>query len=89
MALGATAGRVQRSVLASTLRLASAGILLGSTASLIAVRLIESLLFATTPWDAITFVSVVLTLITVALISGYLPARKASRIDPLIALRSQ
>jgi ABC-type lipoprotein release transport system permease subunit len=48
-----------------------------------------SLLFATSPWDVTTYAGVMLSLITVALISGYLPARRASGIDPMTALRSQ
>jgi predicted permease len=87
MALGATSGRVQRQVLISTLRLAVAGILLGAFASLVTGRLIASLLFATSPWDETTYAAMTFTLVTVAFFSGYLPARRASRIDPLTALR--
>ena len=88
MALGASMGRVQREVLLGTLRMALAGIVLGTAASLGAARLIASLLFATSPWDPVTFVWMALALIAVALVSGYLPARRASRIDPMVALRS-
>jgi predicted permease len=87
MALGSSAGRVQRMVLSGTLRLAVIGVVLGTAASVGAARLIQSLLFATSPWDAATYVWVVVALVAVALLSGYLPARRASRINPMVALR--
>ena len=89
MALGASAGRVRRGVILNTLRLALAGIAVGTAASVVSARLIASLLFATSPWDVTTYAGVMLSLIAVALISGYLPARRASGIDPMTALRSQ
>jgi predicted permease len=88
MALGASMGRVQRQILGQTLRLAIAGLLLGTTASLGAARLITSLLYATSPWDPVAYVSMGFALLAMALLSGYLPARRASSIDPMIALRS-
>jgi ABC-type antimicrobial peptide transport system permease subunit len=89
MALGATAGRVQRSIIARTLRLTIAGIALGTVASVMVARLISSLLFATAPTDPATFAVIALLLGCVALIAGYLPARRASRINPMIALRAE
>jgi predicted permease len=88
MALGATTGRVQRQVLGSTMRLAVIGIALGAVASLAAARLVASLLFATSPWDGVTYVAVAVALLAVAGVAGYLPAWRASRIDPMVALRS-
>jgi predicted permease len=88
MALGASMARVQREVLFNTLRLAIGGIVLGTAASLGAARLIASLLFATSPWDLVTYIYMVFALLAVALLSGYLPARRASQIDPMVALRS-
>jgi ABC-type antimicrobial peptide transport system permease subunit len=88
MALGASMGRVQRQILGQTLRLAIAGLLLGTTASLGAARLIASLLYATSPWDPVAYVSMGFALLAMALLSGYLPARRASSIDPMVALRS-
>lgn len=88
MALGATAGRVQWAVIQNTLRLAAAGILLGAIAALAVSRAIASLLFNTAPSDPATFAGTILLLCAVALFAGYIPARRASRIDPMIALRS-
>jgi len=88
MALGATTSRVQREILISTMRLAVIGITLGTAASFAAARLISSLLFATSPWDPYAYAGTVIALLAVAILSGYLPARRASRIDPMVALRN-
>jgi predicted permease len=89
MALGASAGLVQRQVLIGTMRLAISGIVVGTVASLGVARLIASLLFDTSPWDIPTFVGMSLGLLLVAGCSGYLPARRASRISPMVALRAE
>jgi predicted permease len=88
MALGSSAGRVQREVLSGTLRLALIGITLGCVASVFLARLIASLLFATSAWDVATYAGMALLLVAVAALSGYVPARRASRISPLVALRA-
>jgi predicted permease len=88
MALGATAGRVQFGVIAKTLRLALIGIVVGTVASLAASSLIASLLFGTAPTDPTTFLGMILLLGMVALLAGYIPARRASRINPMVALRN-
>jgi putative ABC transport system permease protein len=88
MALGASSGRVQREVLINTMRLALTGITLGTAGSFAAARLISSLLFATSPWDPYAYAGTVIALLAVAILSGYLPARRASRIDPMVALRN-
>ena len=88
MALGATAGRVQRQVLTDTLRLAFAGMALGTLFALIVARLISSLLFATSSWDLPTYFGMVAALLLVAGVSGYIPARRASGVNPMESLRS-
>ena len=88
MALGATQARVQAGVIGKTLLLASIGIATGTVASLMIANLIASLLFGTTARDGGTFLSMILLLLLVSLLAGYLPARRASRIHPMIALRN-
>ncbi len=88
MALGATQARVQRDVIWRTLRLALIGIAVGTVASFAVSNLIASLLFGTAPTDPVTFTGMIVLLGLVALFAGYIPARRASRIDPMIALRT-
>jgi ABC-type antimicrobial peptide transport system permease subunit len=88
MALGATQRTVQLGVIWTTLQLALIGIAVGTIASLGASRLIASLLFGTTPTDPITFAGMVVVLGAIALLAGYIPARRASRINPMVALRN-
>jgi putative ABC transport system permease protein len=89
MALGATQGRVLVGVLTKTLRLTLLGISLGIVGSFVVARLIASLLFGTTPTDLATFASMAALLCAIALMAGYVPARRASRIDPMVALRCE
>ncbi len=88
MALGATAGQVQLSVIGNALRLAAIGVGFGVVGALAAAKGIESLLFATNPTDPVVFGGIVLLLGAVALMAGYLPASRASRVHPVTALRS-
>ena len=88
MALGATMSQVRRSVIAKTLRLAFIGIAAGAIVSLLVSKAIAALLFNTAPTDLITFAAMVLLIGTVALLAGYIPARRASRINPMVALRN-
>jgi len=88
MALGASRSRVQAAVIRRTLRLAVIGIVAGVVASVGVAKLIASLLYGTAPGDPVTFLGMVLLLVVVALLAGYIPARRASRIDPMIALRT-
>ncbi|MGB9147179.1 MAG: ABC transporter permease [Acidobacteriaceae bacterium] len=88
MALGASRGRVQRAVLGRTLRLALLGMAAGVAMSLLTARAIASLLYGTQPTDLLTYAGMMALLLAVAALAGYLPARRASRIDPMVALRT-
>ena len=88
MALGASPAGVQLEVIRGTLGLASLGIALGLTISLALAPLIASLLFGITASDPLTFVAMVIALTLVPLAAGFFPARRASRIDPISALRT-
>jgi ABC-type antimicrobial peptide transport system permease subunit len=87
MALGASAAGLQVSILRQTLALAAVGVALGLFASWGLSRTMSSLLFGVTPDDPMTFLGTIVILSVVAAIAGYLPARRASRIDPMVALR--
>ncbi|HVA63255.1 MAG TPA: ABC transporter permease [Terriglobales bacterium] len=89
MALGASASHVRKQVLAGTLRLAAIGVALGAAVSIMTARLVASLLYATSPWDVATYVGMAVALMAVAAVAGYVPALRASRIDPLVALRAE
>ena len=89
MALGASATGLQARIVLHTLRLAGIGMALGISASWMLSRTLNDLLFGVTATDPATFLAMVLTLSTVAAIAGYLPARRAVRIDPMTALRAE
>jgi ABC-type antimicrobial peptide transport system permease subunit len=88
MALGASATDVQRRIVLRTLGLAALGLALGMAGSRVLASALGSLLFGITTGDPVTFIEVGTLLIAVAAIAGYIPAWKASRIDPMVALRS-
>lgn len=87
MALGASAERLERSILFETLGLAGIGMVVGVVASWVLARTLSGLLFGVTSSDPVTFVGMLVILTAVAAIAGYLPARRAARIDPMSALR--
>jgi len=87
VALGASRGSVFQMVLGQGLRLVFAGLAAGVAASLLVTRMMTSLLFGVTATDPLTFLAVAALLLATAALAGYLPARRASRIDPLKALR--
>jgi putative ABC transport system permease protein len=78
---------VLRLMLRDGLKLTGLGVALGLPLAYLVSRLIRSLLFQTPAGDPLTFVSVALTLLAVAALASYLPARRATRVDPLVALR--
>lgn len=87
VALGAKTRDIARLVLGHSFRLAMVGTLIGVVAAFALTRLMRSLLFGVTASDPTTFVLVVLLLPVVALLASYLPARRAMKVDPLVALR--
>jgi ABC-type antimicrobial peptide transport system permease subunit len=89
IALGATTGAVRRMVLAQGARPIVAGILAGLAMAIYAGRLAEAFLLNVSPMDPLTFVSVPLTIAAIALVASYVPARRASRIEPVQALRDE
>jgi ABC-type antimicrobial peptide transport system permease subunit len=89
MALGAQPGDVLWQVMRETLALVSIGVVTGLPAALAATRLIPIPLFELTASDPLTIAMAMALLIVVAGLAGYLPARRAARVDPLVALRSE
>jgi len=89
MAIGARPNDVVRLMLGEGGRLAVAGVVAGSLIALAAARLIRGLLFEVSATDPLTFVAVAGGLLAVALLASYIPARRATRVDPMIALRGE
>jgi len=89
MALGAQSGTVQRMVLRDALTLVCAGILMGVPAALAATRLIAGMLFDLSPSDPSILAAAATLLLLIAMLAGYLPARRATQVDPIEALRQQ
>jgi putative ABC transport system permease protein len=87
MALGAGRGRVRRMILADGLALASAGTLAGLLVSAACMRLMRSMLYGVSDTDPLTYAAVAIFLTAVALLACYVPARRATKVDPMVALR--
>ena len=88
MALGATVRDLLRLVISRGLRLTIAGVVIGAAAALMLTRLMVNLLYKVSPRDPVAFGAALIILIAVALVACFLPARRATRIDPVQALRS-
>jgi putative ABC transport system permease protein len=89
MALGATPVSIFGLVLKQSLRLVGGGLAMGVVAALLLTRMMATLLYDVTATDPLTFVAVVVLLIVVAVLAGYFPARRASSVDPMTALRQE
>jgi predicted permease len=87
MALGATRGNILRLMLSHGLKLAAIGLGIGLAAAFMLTRLMEAMLYGISATDAITFIAISLLLAGVALGACFIPARRATRVDPMIALR--
>ncbi len=87
MALGAQRQDVVKLVVGQGMMLAGAGVVIGAVAGVLLTRFISSLLFQTSASDPLTFIAISLLLIAVAFVACYIPARRATRVDPMIALR--
>ncbi|HEX5438424.1 MAG TPA: FtsX-like permease family protein, partial [Gemmatimonadaceae bacterium] len=89
MALGAREGNVLRLVVMQGMRAALAGVVLGLLGAVAATRLLASMLYGVHARDPATFVGVTLLLVGIAFLASWLPARRAARVDPVIALRGE
>jgi ABC-type antimicrobial peptide transport system permease subunit len=89
MALGAERSRILRMVMRQGLELTVAGSIVGLVGAMALTRVMESLLFGVSTTDTVTFAAVPLVLIATAMIASYVPARRATRVDPVVALRDE
>jgi putative ABC transport system permease protein len=89
MALGAQRREVMRLVLKDSMVTTAAGVILGLAGAAALTQYLEGMLFALTPLDPLTFAAVAGLFVTVALLASYVPARRATRVDPLGALRAE
>ena len=89
MALGAQKINILSLVVGQGMKLALAGLGVGVLAALALTQIVRSLLYGTTPTDPVTFIAVVLTLASVAILACWLPARRAAKLDPMEALRCE
>jgi predicted permease len=89
MALGARKSDVLSTIIGSGMRLALTAIFVGLAGALALTRFLSSLLYGVSPTDPTTFLAVAVTLLTVSLMACYIPARRAARVDPIVALRHE
>ena len=89
MAMGAQSGSILRLVVSQGMRLAIVGLVLGTLIAFAATRVLSSLLFGVSAHDPLIFGGVSLILATAAIMACYIPARRATKVDPIIALRDE
>jgi predicted permease len=89
MALGAEIGHVRRMVVAQGVRVVGLGVVIGIAVALASTRALGSLLFGVVPLDIVTFIAVPLSMVGVGLLASYMPARRASSVDPMDLLRGE
>ena len=89
LALGAESRDVLRMVFGKRLQLTLVGVVIGILAALAVTRLISTMIYVVAPTDPMTFAAVAIFLLLVALLACYVPARRATRVDPLVALRHE
>jgi ABC-type antimicrobial peptide transport system permease subunit len=89
LALGATAGNVMRLVIRDGMRLAGIGVACGIVLALLSTRVLASMLFGVSPLDPLTFTAMAVFLTAVGLLACMIPARRASRTDPMTAIRAE
>ena len=89
IALGARKSDVLRLIAGRGLKLVAIGLSIGLVAALLVTRLIESLLYDVSPTDPLTLIGTLLLLTLVALLACFIPARRATKVDPIVALRTE
>jgi ABC-type antimicrobial peptide transport system permease subunit len=89
IALGAGTGSIQRMILRETLTMVASGLVIGAPLAFAAARLLRARLFELSPYDPATMLSATLTVVAATVLAGYVPARRASRVDAMVALRCE
>jgi len=89
MALGASPGSVRKMVVLQGMRLAAVGVVIGVAAALALTRFMAGLIYGVKTWDPVVFVTIAVLLGTVSWLATYIPARRASRVEPMVALRCE
>ena len=89
MALGAMPRDVKRLILAAGARIVGVGLLIGTAGALVTTRLISTLLFSVSPYDPVSYLGIIVILSAIALLACWIPARRATKVNPIVALRSE